>query len=675
LGTGKPIDAWLYREAERIIEAYGNHPSFIMLCAGNEPAGPERGGKYLGPWVDHFKKLDDRRLVTGGAGWPIIPQNQYHVTPTPRIQGWGQGLRSRINAQPPETLTDYRDFVGKHDMPVISHEIGQWCVYPDFDEIAKYTGALKSKNFEVFRDQLRDAGMLDQARDFLMASGALQVLCYKQEIESALRTPGFGGFQLLDLHDFPGQGTALVGMLDPFWDDKPYITPEMFRRFCGPVVPLARLAKRTFTQTESFTAEIELYQFGPGDLKDAAIVWRLTSPEGRHIAKGEFEKRVYASGGLRDVGKIRVDLSKAPAPVKLKLAVGVAGTDIENDWDIWVYPDAVSTEAPAGVHVTSSPQDAAKRLHEGGRVVLLMDPARVTDVALGFSSIFWNTNWTNNQPPHTLGVLCDPTHPALATFPTESHSNWQWWDLIAHAATMEMDDLPSNLGPIVQIVPDWNRPKRLGLVFEANVGSGRLLACSMDLTSNLDQRPVARQMRHALLSYAVGDAFAPKHTLSVDQINALFKPAPVRPLLMQLHAKITADSEHEGYEAANAIDGDPKTMWHTAWEPTPAPMPHELIIDLNRPVAIAGLSYLPRQDEITNGNVAEYTIHVSNNGNSWYDPVFKGTWPNDKNKKFIRFRQTVTARYVKLIVRREVNGKPFAAAAEIDVILPEDAQP
>ena len=156
-------------------------------------------------------------------------------------------MQSRVNAKPPETMTDYRDFVEQHkNAPVVSHEIGQWCVYPNLDEMTKYTGLLKARNFEIFQDQLERNGMLNQAHDFLMASGKLQALLYKEDIESALRTPGFGGFQLLDLHDFPGQGTALVGVLDPFWDSKGYITAEQYRRFAGPIVPLARLERRIF---------------------------------------------------------------------------------------------------------------------------------------------------------------------------------------------------------------------------------------------------------------------------------------------------------------------------------------------------------------------------------------------------------------------------------------------
>jgi hypothetical protein len=531
VGVGQPIDGYLYREADRILAEYGNHPSFMLLCAGNEPGGPEQGGKYLGPWVEHYKARESRMLITSGSGWPTITQSQFHVTPKPRIQQWGEGIKSRINAKPPETVTDYRTFVAKYPVPVISHEIGQWCTFPDFDEMARYTGSLKARNFEIFRDQLQQAGMLDQARDFLMASGRLQVLCYKEEIESALRTPGFGGFQLLDLHDFPGQGTALVGMLDPFWNSKPYMTPQDFTQFCGPIVPLARLPRRILTTAEPLIAQIDLYHFGPFDLSDTPLTWALRTDDNRIVASGSLPASHLPAGKLHTVGNLTADLSNAPAPARLRLTVGLNNSEISNSWDIFVYPPKLDTAAPEGVHVTSSMDDKAiESLKAGGRVVWFADPATVrTDVILGFSSIFWNTNWTGNQPPHTLGILCDPKHPALAQFPTDSHSNWQWWELINRAATMELDSFPPSLRPIVQVVPDWNRPKRLGLFFECKVGSGRLLVCSIDLTNDLNTRPVARQMRQSLLSYAGADAFNPASSLTVDQVRSLFKSPAAQP--------------------------------------------------------------------------------------------------------------------------------------------------
>lgn len=225
IGDGSTIDKFIYEEGDRIIKEYGNHPSFCMLAYGNEPAGKNQN-EYLGKLLTYWKAKDMRRVYTSAAGWPIIPENDYNLTSEPRIQHWGEGLKSIINAEPPQTLFDFRDFVSKYTIPTISHEIGQWCVYPDFREIAKYRGVLKATNFEIFKETLAENNMAGQAEDFLMASGKLQALCYKAEIEAALRTPGFGGFQMLQLHDFPGQGTALVGILNPFFESKGYITPE-----------------------------------------------------------------------------------------------------------------------------------------------------------------------------------------------------------------------------------------------------------------------------------------------------------------------------------------------------------------------------------------------------------------------------------------------------------------
>ena len=249
IGDGGTIDKFIYEEGDRILKEYGNHPSFCMLAYGNEPGGKNQN-EYLGKLLTYWKSKDDRRVYTSAAGWPVIPENDYHLTSEPRIQHWGEGLKSIINAEPPGTLYDFRDFVSRYGVPVVSHEIGQWCVYPDFKEIEKYTGVLKATNFEIFRESLSENNMAGQSEDFLKASGKLQALCYKAEIEAALRTPGFAGFQMLQLHDFPGQGTALVGILNPFFESKGYVNPEEFRMFCNQTVPLARIEKLVYSSKE-----------------------------------------------------------------------------------------------------------------------------------------------------------------------------------------------------------------------------------------------------------------------------------------------------------------------------------------------------------------------------------------------------------------------------------------
>jgi GH18 family chitinase len=525
LGADLPIDEWLYRETARILKAYGNHPSFVLLPYGNEPAGRDK--EFLGRWVEHWKARDPRRLYTSGSGWPQIPENQFHVTADPRIQAWGAGLASRVNAKPPETRTDYRDYVRARAVPVISHEIGQWCVYPNLAERAKYTGYLKARNFDIFADTLAAAGMADEAGAFVRASGKLQALLYKEDIESALRTPGMGGFQLLDLHDFPGQGTALVGVLDPFWDGKGYVTADEFRRFAGETVPLARLDRRVFTTADALEADVEIAHFGRAPLTAARPVWRLVRDDGRTIARGALPAQdVPVDNGVA-LGHVTVKLSGLAAPRKYRLVVGLEGTRFENDWDVWVYPARVDVGVPKGVTLATALDEATEaRLRDGARVVLLVPPDRVRGdalgkVAFGFSSIFWNTAWTSRQAPHTLGVLVDPAHPAFASFPTEGHSNWQWWYLVSRAGAMILDDLPQELRPTAQVIDDWFTNRRLGIVFEARVGKGRLLVTSIDLERGLDANVVARQMRHSLLRYAASDRFAPKVEVSPDAVRAL----------------------------------------------------------------------------------------------------------------------------------------------------------
>lgn len=538
IGDGKPVDQWVYEETDRILKAYGNHPSFLLMPYGNEPGG-RNAAAYLAKWVDHYKARDPRRLWTGGSGWPPLPENQFYITPQPRIQLWGAGLTSRINARPPETRTDYRDFIQRQKVPVISHEIGQWCVYPNFDEIPKYKGYLKPRNFEIFRDTLRAHHLGDLAHRFLLASGKLQTLCYKEEIESALRTPGMGGFELLDLHDFPGQGTALVGVLDPFWDDKGYVTAEEYSRFCNRTVPLVRLSKRVFTTDERLEADIEVAHFGPVPLKAAVTTWKLVGDDLKVVASGTLPVADIAIGNGIVLGGASIDLRKVPAPARYKLVVTVAqpssgssstASAFQNDWDVWVYPPQVDTQPPPGVVVTDDLNDQAlAALDVGGKVLLLIPPDWVKEgkrakVALGFSSIFWNTAWTHRQPPTTLGILCDPGNPALAEFPTEYHSNWQWWYLVSRAGAMILDDLPRELRPTVQVIDDWVTGRKLGLVFEARMGEGRLLVCSIDLNNDLEHNPVARQMLHSLLDYMAGPKFRPTITLAPAEVRSLYAP-------------------------------------------------------------------------------------------------------------------------------------------------------
>ena len=525
LGSGKPIDKYIWDESKSIVKAYGNHPSFVMLAYGNEPGGAKHK-EFLTEFVSYWKENDSRRIYTGAAGWPVLEINDFHNLPQPRIQGWGEGLRSIINSELPKTDYDWSGKVPDDGIPVVSHEIGQWCVYPNFKEIKKYTGPLKAKNFELFQESLIANNMGHLADSFLLASGKLQTLCYKADIEVALRTHGFAGFQLLDLHDFPGQGTALVGVLDPFWEEKGYVSPQEYSRFCNSTVPLARLKKRIFIEGETLTASIEIAHFGNEVIKDINPVWKLIQNE-KIIAEGSLGQQNIEIGNAIQLGEISHQFEVKNQPRKLILEVTV--NEFANSWDVWVYPKIKTFETDEIKVVEKLTPSTIKFLNDGGKVLLSLGKGKVApemggDVGVGFSSIFWNTAWTDGQKPHTLGILCNPEHPALELFPTEYHSNWQWWDAMSHSDAIKLNDFPVELKPIVRIIDDWVTNRRLALLFEAKVGKGKIMVSGVDLLNALETRPEATQLKASLLNYMIGDKFYPGVELSTNKIKAILKP-------------------------------------------------------------------------------------------------------------------------------------------------------
>ena len=526
LGDGSPVDSFIYREGDRILAAYGNHPSFCMLAYGNEPGGKNHE-KYLGALLEYWKSKDPRRVYTGAAGWPIIPENQYHNDPRPRIQQWGAGLKSVINGTPPQTAYDFHHVIAPYEVPYVSHEIGQWCVYPDFKEIPKYTGVLKPTNFEIFKETLVENHMGHQSEDFLMASGKLQALCYKAEIEAALRTPGFAGFQLLQLHDFPGQGTALVGILDPFFNSKGYIDPETFRRFCDRTVSLARMEQRIYTSGETFKASIELAHFGEDPLSDQVITCQIRDAGNHLLFEQVMEKEVVPIDNAIPVGSVLFGLEGISAPEKLTLEVSLEGTPHANSWDFWVYPDRLELDPGEVVITEKLDSKTHEALQDGGSVLLLthgqVNEEHGAQVEIGFSSIFWNTAWTGGQAPHTLGILCNPNHPVFEHFPTEFHTNWQWWEPITRSQAMILDHLPGELQSLVQPIDTWFENRRLGLLFEAKVGNGKLMVCSVDLETDLEAHPVSRQMLKSILDYMNSPVFLPVVALEPDQVSVIMK--------------------------------------------------------------------------------------------------------------------------------------------------------
>ena len=525
IGDGRPLDKFILQESENIVNEFGNHPSFVMLMYGNEPAGAG-SHKYLTEFVEMWKAKDDRRLYCSSAGWPNLPVSDFLNDAAPRIQAWGQELRSIINAQAPRTDYDWSEYVGRFSQPMVSHEIGQWCVYPNFKEIAKYDGVMRARNFEIFQETLKDNGMEHLADSFLLASGKLQALCYKADIEAALRTKDFGGFQLLGLYDFPGQGTALVGVLDAFWEEKGYIKPEEYKRFCNSTVPLARLPKLIYNNNETVKADVEISHFGAETLPVKSTTWTIKSVDGTTVASGELKHDEVPVGNCFKLGTLEAKLDGVKEPSRLVLEVKTG--EFSNSWNLWSYPSEVkAADGENEILVVDRLDDAAvKKLNDGGKVMLSLKKGSLSkdmggDIKIGFSSIFWNTAWTLGQGPHTLGILCNPKHPALSQFPTEYYSDYQWWDAMSHSGAIEVAKVNKDINPVIRVIDDWFTNRPLALVFEVKVGNGKLLVSGIDFWSDMDKRPEARQLMHSLKSYMAGDSFNPSVEVSADDVKKL----------------------------------------------------------------------------------------------------------------------------------------------------------
>lgn len=548
LGRGEPIDTYLMDESLAIVDEYGNHPSFTFFAFGNEPAG--NWVKWSTDHVAQMKQHDPRHLYCGfsvGGGWAWQPGSEYAVKAGARgLNEWSKRApESIVNFEKNITTYNGKDMPNTPiTMPFVSHETGQWCAFPNFDEIPKYTGVNKAKNFEIFRDLLRDNGMESRAHDFMMASGKLQAICYKAEIERTMRTPRYAGFQLLALNDYSGQGTALVGLTDVFFDDKGYMTSEEFREFCSPIVPLAKMPKFTYKSDETFVADVELNQFSDAAMKNVNIHWSLTpAPKTQGgimllnqpapLAEGDFDARDFPVGGNIPIGRISVPLSEVEEASRYTLSVSIPGTEVRNHWDIWVYPTQLTTKVkyekkswiPKGIYVTDSlDAKAIKTLNKGGKV-LICAGGKVTygkEVVQQFTPVFWNTSWFKMRPPHTTGILVDNAHPIFDLFPTDYHSDLQWWELVNRAQVMQFTDFPTDFQPLVQSIDTWFVSRKIGMLFEAKVGKGKLVMTTMDITNNLDKRIVARQMRESILSYMQSDKFAPAWDININNVSDLF---------------------------------------------------------------------------------------------------------------------------------------------------------
>ncbi len=633
-GKDPAVVEFIQAEVNRILEAYGNHPSFCMFMLGNEL--PESSDyAEMQRIVNDARQRDPRRLYAICTARLVTPADDFsvsHASPGGATRGLGK----------PNTDWDFSKAVQSLSIPLVQHESGQRPVFPDYSQLDQYTGPLKPHNLEVYRDALAARGMLGQNRDFTLASEKWTAIQYRQEIEGVLRTPDYAGFQLLQLNDFTGQGEALVGLLDPFWNPKGDLSPEYFRQFCAPTVPLLRFDKYTWTSSETFKAQALVSHFGPRDLEKVLLRWELAGEGNKTEAQGTLEARALSTGALTPWGSFEIPLGFATRAGAYQLTLSLmSGQENQpplasNTWNLWIYPEIPEPQPLDNVLVVRHYDDTVQRaLAEGKRVVLIPLNARNDNAYAGnFYSVYWSAKFFP-APDAQLGLWCDPTHPALQGFPTQSHTDWQWRSLVEGSKTFLLDAAPLEYRPIVQAVPDFHLNHKLGFLFETRVGQGRLLVCGLNVLSGT---PAARHFYASILRYAASPAFAPETTLDPKLLKTLFSEGePPRTIPGQaINIKAAADlsvqnqatrwdakqdrvlAQEDGYRAEVLEGGAWNDANGSAWFGKP------LIVRLQTPRGVKGQLFLHFSD--WNNNVRTGSVLIETRAQQLGPHAGEGKW-------------------------------------------------
>lgn len=347
--------------------------------------------------------------------------------------------------------------------------------------------------------------------------GMHTVLQYKEVNEALLRTPNSGGSQLLGLADFPGQGSAFVGILDAFWDSKGLVSPEKYRESCAPTVLLARMPKRAYVAGETFRAKMEIYHYGQYPLKRGKLKWELKDEQGTAITSGSISTPAVPCATLDSLGVITIPLQDITKAQKLTLHTTLDGK-YHNEWDIWAYPEVQETASGDFVYARTYNAEVKQALAQGKNVLLV--PEQLKGRKTKFASRFWNSimlNWD----PMIVGTLIDSDHPAFSNFPTDSYADWQWWDILNYAAAMELDEF-RNVTPVIQTVDAYEHNHKLGIAFEARVDKGSLFVLNVDIDKDAATRPAMRQLLYSVRKYVASDAFRPAVSIQPYQLDALF---------------------------------------------------------------------------------------------------------------------------------------------------------
>ncbi len=536
---------YLISEGKAILREFGNHPSFCMISMGNELWGNR---ERINEIMSELKAFDSRplytegsntfqfmpdvvecddffcgvrlsreRLIRGSYAMCDAPLGHVQVAEPSTMKTYDDAIEGKLPATGDMKINDdgtisiqYGTGVKRvkasevtdgffPKIPIVTHEIGQYETYPNFKEIDKYSGSIKAKNFEEFRARLEKKGLLSLADDYFRASGKLAMDCYKEELEAVLRSKLLAGCQILDIQDFSGQGTALVGVLDAFMDNKGIISDSEWREFFSETVILARFEKYVYEKGDAFFAKIEIADFSDKSLAGKILRWSL----GKNC--GEFVIPEYEN--YCDVGAIETEVACDDFG-KLTLSLSVDGTDVRNHYDLRVVRTVKSVSFDGCAVTDKLDSTAMKALSEGRKVLLTSIPPKENSIEGFYCQDFWcypmfrsiSESMGREVPVGTMGLLIDNTHPALNGFESEYYSTPQWWKAVMNSRSEIIDSNADGKRVIVRTIDNFERNHNLALIYEYELNGGTVVVCNIDL-QKIQSSPEGRALAQSLADY------------------------------------------------------------------------------------------------------------------------------------------------------------------------------
>ncbi len=531
-------EAWQYyqKELRCILETLANHPSFVMLTFGNELWAGELGCNRMNSLLNMAHAIDHTRLYANASNTfygtkGCNPQNDFYTSMayltdelraiSPGNKENGGVLPGHINRQYPNAKTSYENIMSKlrqtYKKPVFGFEVGQFEVLPDFDELADFNGITVPANLLLVRDKMLASGLEHIWKRYVEATGELSRIGYREEVEAVLRTPSMSGLSLLGLQDFPGQGTALVGMLNSHLQTKPFefAKPKHFAAFFRSQLPLALLEKYTYETTEALHAEILIANYGKHPMS-GSVCYTLRGEN--YCTQGVLEDAIFPTGTVTKAGTIDIPLDEIEQPTRLQLTLTVEST--ENCYPIWVYPPVHPT-CPQTVYQTEKlDAQAIETLQKGGKVFLSPKStaeALPNSVQAHFSTDFWSVG-TFPWQTGTMGQFIDDKHPLFKKFPTEFHTNWQWWPMASQRAVV----LPERMECIITEIDSYATMRPMAQLLECRCAGGSLLFSTMGL-QELQQYPEARALLDSIYHYMDSTDFAPTQSLPIEALSRMVR--------------------------------------------------------------------------------------------------------------------------------------------------------